>query len=84
MILVGKLMTLKGKRDKRCKNIKLEQDLSVQCIVIDIAGPYPETTRKNYYILVINDYFSKLVEIYPLLNILYRLKLWRMLHSEDG
>ena len=38
-------------------------------IGIDIAGPYPETCRKNSHILVISDYFSKLVEIFPLPNI---------------
>ena len=38
-------------------------------IGIDIAGPYPETARKNSHILVISDYFSKLVEIFPLPNI---------------
>ena len=38
-------------------------------IGVDIAGPYPETARKNSYILVISDYFSKLVEIFPLVNI---------------
>ena len=38
-------------------------------IGIDIAGPHPETARKNSHILVISDYFSKLVEIFPLPNI---------------
>ena len=40
-----------------------------ECIRIDIARPYPETVRKKSYILVISDYFSKLVEIFPLPNI---------------
>lgn len=36
---------------------------------IDIAGPCPETARKNSHIHMISDYFSKLVEIFPLPNI---------------
>ncbi|MCG7878553.1 MAG: hypothetical protein N0C90_19810, partial [Candidatus Thiodiazotropha endolucinida] len=51
-------------------------------IGIDIAGPYPETERKNSHILVISDYFSKLVEIFPLPNI--RAETVGMFYSEVG
>jgi hypothetical protein len=32
----------------------------------DILGPLPETVRGNKYILVVSDYFSKWVEIFPI------------------
>ena len=37
-------------------------------IALDILGPLPETERKNKYVLVIGDYFSKWTEAYPLPN----------------
>ena len=33
---------------------------------MDLQGPFPESTRGNRYILVIQDYFSKWVEIFPI------------------
>lgn len=66
MIFVEKLINHKGNRQalqKYTVGARFER------IGIDIAGPYPETARKNSYILVISDYFSKLVEIFPLANI---------------
>ena len=35
----------------------------------DIAGPFPTTERGNSYILVIQDYFTKFIEVYPLKDI---------------
>ena len=32
----------------------------------DIAGPFPVTERGNRYILIIEDYFTKFTEVYPL------------------
>lgn len=37
-------------------------------IALDILGPLPETQRKNKYVLVIGDYFSKWTEAFPLPN----------------
>ncbi|CAC5370884.1 unnamed protein product [Mytilus coruscus] len=37
-------------------------------LVTDIAGPFPVMKNKNKYILVVADYFSKLTEIYPMLD----------------
>jgi hypothetical protein len=37
-------------------------------VAIDIMGPWPETPRKNLYVLVIQDYFSKWVAAWPLPN----------------
>ena len=37
-------------------------------IAIDILGPFPETARKNKFILVVSDYFTKWTESYPLPN----------------
>lgn len=42
---------------------------SFERIAVDIAGPFPKTERQNSYILVVGDYFTKLVEIFPLVNI---------------
>ena len=35
-------------------------------VCIDIVGPFPESTSGNKYALVVTDYFTKFVEIYPL------------------
>ena len=35
-------------------------------LCIDVLGPFPLTPRKNRYILVITDSFSKWVEIHPI------------------
>lgn len=35
-------------------------------IAIDILGPLPETPRKNKFILVVSDYFTKWLESYPI------------------
>ena len=37
-------------------------------IAIDILGPLPETPRKNKFILVVSDYFTKWTESYPIPN----------------
>ena len=37
-------------------------------IAADIMGPLQETDRGNQYILVVQDYFTKWVEAYPLVN----------------
>ena len=33
---------------------------------MDILGPLPETERKNKYVLVIGDYFTKWTEVFPM------------------
>lgn len=38
-------------------------------IALDIAGPFPRSDSGNSYLLVIGDYFAKLMEIFPLRNI---------------
>ena len=37
-------------------------------IAVDLMGPLNETERRNRYILVVQDYFSKWVEAYPVPN----------------
>ncbi|KAL2103789.1 hypothetical protein ACEWY4_000657 [Coilia grayii] len=37
-------------------------------VALDIMGPLNETERKNCYVLVIQDYFTKWVEAFPLPN----------------
>ena len=38
-------------------------------IGVDIAGPFPKSTNGYVYILVLSDYFTKFMEIFPLRNI---------------
>ncbi|VDI51822.1 Hypothetical predicted protein [Mytilus galloprovincialis] len=40
-----------------------------QRLASDIAGPLPTTDQGNRYILVIQDYFTKFTEVYPLCDI---------------
>lgn len=59
----------------------------------DIAGPFPVTDRGNQYILIIEDYFTKFTEVYPLtdmnaenvVNVFLRgwIKRYEM-HSDQG
>jgi hypothetical protein len=51
--------------------LPLKQDVSeavLQRIALDIAGPMETTPRGNRFVLVIQDYFTKWVEIYPIPN----------------
>ena len=40
----------------------------LQCVVMDILGPLPLTSRGNKYVLVVGDYFTKWAEAYPMPN----------------
>ena len=66
-------------------------------IAIDILGPLPEIPRKNKFILVISDYFTKWTEMYPVPNqeattvaeklvseFICRFGVPRQLHSDQG
>ena len=66
-------------------------------IAIDILGPLPETSRKNKFILVVSDYFTKWTESYPIPNqeaitvaeklvseFICRFGVPRQLHSDQG
>lgn len=37
-------------------------------VAIDVAGPFPRSHNGSKYILVVMDYFSKWVEVYPMPN----------------
>ena len=54
---------------KRCSPLKqYVVGAPMERIAIDILGPLPETPRKNKFILVVSDYFTKWTESYPLPN----------------
>ncbi|CAF1323285.1 unnamed protein product [Didymodactylos carnosus] len=50
-------------------------------IGIDLTGPLPKTPRGNAYILVVIDYFTKWVELFPLGGIKSK-KIAQILHDE--
>jgi hypothetical protein len=37
-----------------------------EMVSMDITGPYPVTPRKNRYLLMFVDHFSKYAEVYPI------------------
>ena len=37
-------------------------------VAVDIVGPFSESEAGNLYVLVVADYFTRLVEAYPLPN----------------
>ena len=37
-------------------------------VAVDILGPFPENTMNNSYILMAEDYFTKWMEAYAILN----------------
>ena len=66
-------------------------------IACDIAGPFPKSENRNTHILVVSDYFTKLTEMFPLLDIQaetvaeHKVRGWikhhgcpREIHSDQG
>jgi hypothetical protein len=56
-------------RKKRSSLQSYTVGMPLERIGIDILGPLPRTYKRNKYILVVSDYFSKWVEAYPMRNI---------------
>jgi len=40
----------------------------VELVAMDMLGPLPEYSAGNSYILVMGDYFTKWMEVYPIPN----------------
>ena len=40
----------------------------MQIVAMDILGPLPESSSGNSYILVVGDYSTKWMEVYPIPN----------------
>ena len=59
----------RGKGPPRTKRAPMKLSSSgypMERIATDILGPLPETDKRNRYILVISDYFTKWVEAFPI------------------
>lgn len=52
--------------EKKCHIFNLENQL--EHVALDIMGPLNEIEHNNSYVLVIQDYFSMSVEVFPLPN----------------
>ena len=55
-------------RRKRQKMKSYIMGARFERLASDIAGPFPTSERGNSYILVIQDYFTKFIEVYPISN----------------
>ena len=69
----------------------------LELVAVDILGPLPESKSGNTYILVVSDYFTKWMEVYPIPNqeaitvckklvdeFFCRFSLPKQLHSDQG
>ena len=96
----GCLECAKQKAPSKTKRAPLQQQIAgvpLECVAIDITGPFPTTEAGNRYIVVISDYFTKWTEAYPvpcitaetITNVLVneficRFGIPRTLHSDQG
>ena len=56
-----------NKKGIGAKTPGLKQDIATHCwerIAVDVMGPYETTTKGNQWVVVMQDYFSKWIEIY--------------------
>ena len=56
-----------GKK-RRAKLMTQVTGVPMERVCIDLVGPFPESANGNKYGLVVTDYFTKYVEIYPIPN----------------
>ncbi|XP_051777065.1 gypsy retrotransposon integrase-like protein 1 isoform X1 [Erpetoichthys calabaricus] len=49
---------------RKLRPIKVEAPWEI--LIIDLMGPFPETSKENTFLLLLTDYFSKWVEAIPL------------------
>ena len=81
----------------RAKLVNIHSGYPLQLVAMDFLGPLPESTNKNSYVLVINDYFTRYTEAYALPNqeakavarklvneFFLRFSLPEQLHSDQG
>ena len=48
--------------------VSVSASAPLELVAMDILGPLPESTAGNSYILVVGDYFTKWMEVYPIPN----------------
>ena len=69
VVCISRAICLRGKGPPRSKRAPMKLTSSgypMERIATDILGPFPETDKKNRYILVISDFFTKWVEAFPI------------------
>ena len=82
---------------KRAKMVSHQVGAPWERVAMDIAGPFPTTQQGNKYLLVVQDYFSKWVEVFPMADqtaetvatllvdqVFSRYGCCRELHSDQG
>ena len=65
----GRCAARKSPTPKNCALLQsIKAGFPMQLVAVDILGPLPMSKSGNVYILTVEDYFTRWMEVYPLPN----------------